>query len=155
MAEFGNGLADESLLDSDPGHPELEDPGVGDEEPGLEEGEAAIEDPVSRRYCTRHESSAKNGIQRGYSSVFYKSKARFGVFLSTILSHMPCALLLSPCRARPPLWFTQCSGGRGKWVVTCAFLAAILAQRRHQFLCARGSTGSVEENPGCKKKGKC
>ncbi|XP_005803707.1 polyadenylate-binding protein 2 isoform X1 [Xiphophorus maculatus] len=45
MAEFGNGLADESLLDSDPGHPELEDPGVGDEEPGLEEGEAAIEDP--------------------------------------------------------------------------------------------------------------
>uniref|UniRef100_A0A669EB64 Poly(A) binding protein, nuclear 1 n=2 Tax=Oreochromis TaxID=8139 RepID=A0A669EB64_ORENI len=45
MAEFGNGLAEESLLDSDPGHPELEDPGVGDEEPGLEEGEAAIEDP--------------------------------------------------------------------------------------------------------------
>uniref|UniRef100_A0A096MDX3 Poly(A) binding protein, nuclear 1 n=2 Tax=Poecilia TaxID=8080 RepID=A0A096MDX3_POEFO len=45
MAEFGNGLADESLLDSDPGHPELEDPGVGDEEPGLEEGEAPIEDP--------------------------------------------------------------------------------------------------------------
>ncbi|KAG7271365.1 hypothetical protein CRUP_009387 [Coryphaenoides rupestris] len=45
MAEFGNGLADESLLDSDPGHPELEDPGVGDEEPGLDEGEAAIEDP--------------------------------------------------------------------------------------------------------------
>lgn len=51
MAEFGNGLdsgmTEESLLDSDPGHPELEDPGVGDEEPGLEEGEAAIEDPVS------------------------------------------------------------------------------------------------------------
>lgn len=47
MAEFGNGLAEESLLDSDTGHPELEDPGVGDEEPGLEEGEAAIEDPVS------------------------------------------------------------------------------------------------------------
>lgn len=47
MAEFGNGLAEESLLDSDPGHPELEDPGVGDEEPGLDEGEAAIEDPVS------------------------------------------------------------------------------------------------------------
>ncbi|KAF3836081.1 hypothetical protein F7725_028639 [Dissostichus mawsoni] len=45
MAEFGNGLAEESLLDSDPGHPELEDPGVGDEEPGLEEGEASIEDP--------------------------------------------------------------------------------------------------------------
>ncbi|CAL8238153.1 unnamed protein product [Merluccius merluccius] len=45
MAEFGNGLAEESLLDSDPGHPELEDPGVGDEEPGLDEGEAAIEDP--------------------------------------------------------------------------------------------------------------
>ncbi|KAF0028251.1 hypothetical protein F2P81_019338 [Scophthalmus maximus] len=45
MAEFGNGLTEESLLDSDPGHPELEDPGVGDEEPGLEEGEAAIEDP--------------------------------------------------------------------------------------------------------------
>ncbi|KAG9355996.1 hypothetical protein JZ751_000840 [Albula glossodonta] len=45
MAEFGNGLADESLLDSDPGHPELEDTGVGDDEPGLEEGEAAIEDP--------------------------------------------------------------------------------------------------------------
>lgn len=47
MAEFGNGLTEESLLDSDPGHPDLEDPGVGDEEPGLEEGEAAIEDPVS------------------------------------------------------------------------------------------------------------
>lgn len=47
MAEFGNGLAEESLLDSDPGHSELEDPGVGDEEPGLDEGEAAIEDPVS------------------------------------------------------------------------------------------------------------
>uniref|UniRef100_A0A671N594 Polyadenylate-binding protein 2-B-like n=1 Tax=Sinocyclocheilus anshuiensis TaxID=1608454 RepID=A0A671N594_9TELE len=45
MAEFGNGLAEESLLDSDPGHSELEDPGVGDEEPGLDEGEAAIEDP--------------------------------------------------------------------------------------------------------------
>uniref|UniRef100_A0A1A7YNT7 Poly(A) binding protein, nuclear 1 n=4 Tax=Nothobranchiidae TaxID=405002 RepID=A0A1A7YNT7_9TELE len=45
MAEFGNGLADDSLLDSDSGHPELEDHGVGDEEPGLEEGEAAIEDP--------------------------------------------------------------------------------------------------------------
>ncbi|XP_035270706.1 polyadenylate-binding protein 2 isoform X2 [Anguilla anguilla] len=45
MAEFGNGLAEESMLDSDTGHPELEDPGVGDEEPGLEEGEAAIEDP--------------------------------------------------------------------------------------------------------------
>lgn len=53
MAEFGNGLAEESLLDSDPGHPELEDPGVGDEEPGLEEGEAAIEDPVSEGHCTR------------------------------------------------------------------------------------------------------
>lgn len=53
MAEFGNGLAEESLLDSDPGHPELEDPGVGDEEPGLDEGEAAIEDPVSsRRYSS-------------------------------------------------------------------------------------------------------
>lgn len=51
MAEFGNGLAEESLLDSDPGHPELEDPGVGDEEPGLEEGEAAIEDPVSEGNC--------------------------------------------------------------------------------------------------------
>lgn len=48
MAEFGNGLAEESLLDSDPGHSELEDPGVGDEEPGLDEGEAAIEDPVSK-----------------------------------------------------------------------------------------------------------
>lgn len=47
MAEFGNGLAEESLLDSDSGHPELEDPSVGDDEPGLEEGEAAIEDPVS------------------------------------------------------------------------------------------------------------
>lgn len=46
MAEFGNGLTEESLLDSDPGHSELEDPGVGDEEPGLDEGEAAIEDPV-------------------------------------------------------------------------------------------------------------
>ncbi|KTG38206.1 hypothetical protein cypCar_00001078 [Cyprinus carpio] len=45
MAEFGNGLTEESLLDSDPGHSELEDPGVGDEEPGLDEGEAAIEDP--------------------------------------------------------------------------------------------------------------
>ncbi|KTF83854.1 hypothetical protein cypCar_00033541 [Cyprinus carpio] len=45
MAEFGNGLAEESLLDSDPGHSELEDPGVGDEEPGLDEGEAAIDDP--------------------------------------------------------------------------------------------------------------
>jgi len=45
MAEFGNGLAEESLLDSDPSHPELEDPGVGDEEPGLDEGESAIEDP--------------------------------------------------------------------------------------------------------------
>lgn len=53
MAEFGNGLADESLLDSDHGHPELEDPGVGDEEPGLEEGEAAIEDPVSDGYYYR------------------------------------------------------------------------------------------------------
>lgn len=52
MAEFGNGLAEESLLDSDPGHPELEDPGVGDEEPGLEEGEAAIEDPVSEGHIT-------------------------------------------------------------------------------------------------------
>ncbi|MBN3313446.1 PAB2B protein, partial [Atractosteus spatula] len=45
MAEYGNGLAEESLLDSDPGHPELEDSAAGDEEPGLEEGEAAIEDP--------------------------------------------------------------------------------------------------------------
>lgn len=52
MAEFGNGLADESLLDSDHGHPELEDPGVGDEEPGLEEGEAAIEDPVCGAFST-------------------------------------------------------------------------------------------------------
>lgn len=51
MAEFGNGLTEESLLDSDPGHPELEDPGVGDEEPGLEEGEAAIEDPVREGRC--------------------------------------------------------------------------------------------------------
>ncbi|MGH0181069.1 UNVERIFIED_CONTAM: hypothetical protein FKN15_009325 [Acipenser sinensis] len=34
------------MLDSDPGHPELEDPGAGDEDPGLEEGEASIEDPV-------------------------------------------------------------------------------------------------------------
>lgn len=51
MAEFGNGLTEESLLDSDPGHPDLEDPGVGDEEPGLEEGEAAIEDPVSEGHC--------------------------------------------------------------------------------------------------------
>ena len=56
MAEFGNGLAEESLLDSDPGHPELEDPGVGDEEPGLEEGEAAIEDPVSEGHCFRCET---------------------------------------------------------------------------------------------------
>lgn len=55
MAEFGNGLAEESLLDSDPGHPELEDAGVGDEEPGLEEGEAAIEDPVSEGHCSRCE----------------------------------------------------------------------------------------------------
>lgn len=47
MAEFGNGLTEESLLDSDPGHPELEDTGVGDEEPGLDEGEASVEDPVS------------------------------------------------------------------------------------------------------------
>lgn len=54
MAEFGNGLAEESLLDSDPGHPELEDPGVGDEEPGLEEGEAAIEDPVSEGHNVRY-----------------------------------------------------------------------------------------------------
>ncbi|XP_033853183.2 polyadenylate-binding protein 2 isoform X2 [Acipenser ruthenus] len=45
MAEYGNGLTEESMLDSDPGHPELEDPGAGDEDPGLEEGEAAIEDP--------------------------------------------------------------------------------------------------------------
>ncbi|KAG2462856.1 PABP2 protein, partial [Polypterus senegalus] len=45
MAEYGNGLAEESLLDSDPGHPELEDPGAVDEEPGLEEGETTIEDP--------------------------------------------------------------------------------------------------------------
>lgn len=52
MAEFGNGLADESLLDSDPGHSELEDPGAGDEEPGLDEGEAAIEDPVSEGLIT-------------------------------------------------------------------------------------------------------
>ncbi|XP_053480987.1 polyadenylate-binding protein 2-B-like isoform X3 [Ictalurus furcatus] len=37
MAEFGNGFAEESLLDSDPGHPEPE-------EPALDEGEAAIED---------------------------------------------------------------------------------------------------------------
>lgn len=40
MAEFGNGLAEESLLDSDPGHPEPEEPASG-------EGEAAIEDLVS------------------------------------------------------------------------------------------------------------
>lgn len=57
MAEFGNGLADESLLDSDSGHPELEDPGVGDEEPGLEEGEAAIEDPVSEGHCFNEETT--------------------------------------------------------------------------------------------------
>lgn len=64
MAEFGNGLADESLLDSDPGHPELEDPGVGDEEPGLEEGEAAIEDPVSEGHCFICESKREcvNGL---------------------------------------------------------------------------------------------
>lgn len=62
MAEFGNGLADESLLDSDSGHPELEDPGVGDEEPGLEEGEAAIEDPVSEGHCFSEETT--NRFQR-------------------------------------------------------------------------------------------
>lgn len=53
MAEFGNGLAEESLLDSDPGHSELEDPGV-EEEPGLDEGEAAIEDPVSEGRSNLH-----------------------------------------------------------------------------------------------------
>lgn len=63
MAEFGNGLAEESLLDSDPGHPELEDPGVGDEEPGLEEGEAAIEDPVSEGHCCHWE------VQRYYPTL--------------------------------------------------------------------------------------
>lgn len=63
MAEFGNGLVEESLLDSDPGHPELEDPGVGDEEPGLEEGEAAIEDPVSEGHCCRC------AVQRLYSKI--------------------------------------------------------------------------------------
>lgn len=57
MAEFGNGLAEESLLDSDPGHSELEDPGV-EEEPGLDEGEAAIEDPVSEgRSILKHSVS--------------------------------------------------------------------------------------------------
>ncbi|XP_041094717.1 polyadenylate-binding protein 2 [Polyodon spathula] len=45
MADYGNGLAEESLLDSDPGHQELEEPGAADENPGLGEGEAAIEDP--------------------------------------------------------------------------------------------------------------
>jgi len=63
MAEFGNGLAEESLLDSDPGHPELEDPGVGDEEQGLEDGEAAIEDPVSEGHCFSCECPHGTGIR--------------------------------------------------------------------------------------------
>lgn len=100
MAEFGNGLAEESLLDSDPGHPELEDPGVGDEEPGLEEGEAAIEDPVSEGHCFSCESPHEYRdtlrpnrsclVKAGNQSVFF--------LIPQILGHMPCVLLLSPGR---------------------------------------------------------
>ena len=72
MAEFGNGLAEESLLDSDPGHPELEDPGVGDEEPGLEEGEASIEDPVSEGHCFNCESA------HGYRVTVWQKRSKLG-----------------------------------------------------------------------------
>lgn len=108
MAEFGNGLAEESLLDSDPGHPELEDPGVGDEEPGLEEGEAAIEDPVSEGHClnTPTHRAAYVNCGRSLRLVLF-------VFSVGVLNHMPCALPLSPGRSYPPLWFTQCS--RNGW----------------------------------------
>lgn len=83
MAEFGNGLAEESLLDSDPGHPELEDPGVGDEEPGLEEGEAAIEDPVSEGHCFKCKWSMKrahNNTKHKMTTVSTVGKSRRSVW---------------------------------------------------------------------------
>lgn len=101
MAEFGNGLAEESLLDSDPGHPELEDPGVGDEEPGLEEGEAAIEDPVSEGHCLNLGSTTwRPGHTLVILDRFVLTVKCFleSFFSSLILGHMPCALLLSLAR---------------------------------------------------------
>lgn len=83
MAEFGNGLAEESLLDSDPGHPELEDPGVGDEEPGLEEGEAAIEDPVSEGHCFNCKRSmvrAHTNTEHNMTTVSTVGKSRRSVW---------------------------------------------------------------------------
>lgn len=83
MAEFGNGLTEESLLDSDPGHPELEDPGVGDEEPGLEEGEAAIEDPVSEGHCfscERYMVRAHTNIEPNLTQVSTVGKSRQSIW---------------------------------------------------------------------------
>lgn len=95
MAEFGNGLADESLLDSDHGHPELEDPGVGDEEPGLEEGEAAIEDPVSEGYCYRRPiMDVKDLFQLCLNSKLNQTSSFFSPYVK-IVGHM-YAVLLSP-----------------------------------------------------------
>lgn len=97
MAEFGNGLAEESLLDSDPGHPELEDPGVGDEEPGLEEGEAAIEDPVSEGHCLSHMNTGRHfghigvlgeGSSNRFVKIFTHNKKIFG-------SHAVCVTILT------------------------------------------------------------
>ena len=96
MAEFGNGLTEESLLDSDPGHPELEDPGVGDEEPGLEEGEASIEDPVSEGHCLSPVSphgGPGHAVVRSDQSVQTGGRLGFSFFLSLIEGHMQCGLL--------------------------------------------------------------
>lgn len=100
MAEFGNGLAEESLIDSDPGHPELEDPGVGDEEPGLEEGEAAIEDPVSEGLCCRCEvQNSSHSRWCPMPLLLIKCAVDSVSFLSLqIVSHMPCVTVLWPGR---------------------------------------------------------
>lgn len=105
MAEFGNGLTEESLLDSDPGHPDLEDPGVGDEEPGLEEGEAAIEDPVSEGHCFACGSPVSNPRRRRFNPL-RRPSVETGrpngpeTFFpdQKISGHMPCTCLLRPNR---------------------------------------------------------
>lgn len=103
MAEFGNGLTEESLLDSDPGHPDLEDPGVGDEEPGLEEGEAAIEDPVSEGHCFDCEIPVLYPHRLSLTSFVVKQSTKAIEFeqkrISTNISgHMPCTRMLRPNR---------------------------------------------------------
>ncbi|MGH0179571.1 UNVERIFIED_CONTAM: hypothetical protein FKN15_002121 [Acipenser sinensis] len=83
MADYGNGLAEESLLDSDPGHHELEDSGAGDENPGLEEGEAAIEDPVGAKRTNRPGISTTD---RGFPRARFRSRGTFSASRSRYYS---------------------------------------------------------------------